>query len=179
MTGARVTRHGRRCSLDVVHGSPADHHDLEDAYRRHGDRLIRHATAIVGPVRAGDAVADAMVKVLRRGGLHDVLDVEAYLVRAVHNAALDLISSASRREQRELRAHLLQVASPDQPADLDLLRALADLSPRQRAVMWLAYWEDLGVDAIAELLDISAGSVRQHLARARAAMRDAVEGAAS
>ncbi len=147
----------------------------ERIYRDHATQLVRYATAIVGPTRAPDAVSDAMVGVLRRGGLEGATNPKAYMFRAVHNAAVDMLTSASRRTKRETRAHLLDIAAPDNPTDLDLLGTLADLSPRQRSVLWLAYWEDLTPAAIATVLDISEGSVRQHLNRARTAMRQALE----
>ena len=45
--------------------------------------------------------------------------------------------------------------------------AIETLSPRQRAVVFLTYWEDLDERAVAHRLHISVGSVRQHLHRAK------------
>ena len=45
------------------------------------------------------------------------------------------------------------------------------LSPQQRAVVVLTYWQDLTPSAVAELLDVSEGAVRKHLARARKHLR--------
>ncbi len=53
----------------------------------------------------------------------------------------------------------------------DVLEALSKLSPRQRAAAYLTYIEDLDEATVAETLGISAGSVRQHLGRARAKLR--------
>ena len=53
----------------------------------------------------------------------------------------------------------------------DVLDMVDRLSPRQRAVVYLAYWDDLDPAAIAQVLGVSEGSVRRHLARARAALR--------
>ena len=50
--------------------------------------------------------------------------------------------------------------------DPDLMRALATLSPRQRAVMVLRYFEDLTEVETAAALDCSVGSVKTHHARA-------------
>jgi RNA polymerase sigma-70 factor (sigma-E family) len=46
-----------------------------------------------------------------------------------------------------------------------LLRALAVVPPRRRAVLVLRYWEDLPVDQVAELLGCSAGTVRSQASR--------------
>lgn len=49
--------------------------------------------------------------------------------------------------------------------------ALADLSTRQRAVVFLTYWEDLDGPTIADRLGISLGTVRRYQARARKQLR--------
>jgi RNA polymerase sigma-70 factor (ECF subfamily) len=53
------------------------------------------------------------------------------------------------------------------PEDIDVLRAVGQLSLQQRAVVFLTYWEDLTPGAVAERLGVSEGSVKRHLARAR------------
>jgi RNA polymerase sigma-70 factor (sigma-E family) len=52
-----------------------------------------------------------------------------------------------------------------------LLRALAKLPPRQRAVLVLRYWNDLSVEETAAVLRCSAGTVKSHSARGRATLR--------
>jgi RNA polymerase sigma-70 factor (ECF subfamily) len=54
----------------------------------------------------------------------------------------------------------------------EILDAVLALSVQQRAVVVLTYWADLTPAAIGELLDISEGSVRRHLARARKRLRE-------
>jgi len=53
----------------------------------------------------------------------------------------------------------------------EVLEAVARLSPRQRAVVFLTYWDDLDPAAVASTLGLGEGSVRRHLARARARLR--------
>ena len=45
------------------------------------------------------------------------------------------------------------------------------LSVMQRAVVYLTYWEDLTPAAVAARLDVSEGTVKRHLARARSKLR--------
>jgi RNA polymerase sigma-70 factor (ECF subfamily) len=59
--------------------------------------------------------------------------------------------------------------------DPDVLRAVARLSMRQRAVVFLTYWSDLEPATVAGLLGIGEGSVRKHLARARARLRELLD----
>jgi RNA polymerase sigma factor (sigma-70 family) len=54
----------------------------------------------------------------------------------------------------------------------EILAAVFRLSIRQRAVVFLTYWEDLDPKAIADLLSISNGSVRRHLARGKTRLKE-------
>ena len=56
--------------------------------------------------------------------------------------------------------------------DLDVLEAVAKLSVRQRAAVMLTYWEDLPAGDVAARLGVSVGSVKRHLARARARLKE-------
>ncbi len=53
----------------------------------------------------------------------------------------------------------------------EVQQAVERLSVRQRAVVYLTYWEDMTDQMAADHLGISAGSVRRHLARARDHLR--------
>ena len=60
------------------------------------------------------------------------------------------------------------------PEDRDaVFGLLAQLSPRQRAVLVLRYYEDLSEAQIAEALGCSTGTVKAHASRALAALRGA------
>ncbi len=147
----------------------------DQVYRKHADALVRYATVLVGPDRAHDAVADAVLGVLKNGGLTDVGNAKAYLFRAVHNASVAIHTRTSRRERRELAAEAATAVGSLGEANLDVVAVVASLSPRQRSVIWLTYWEDLPPATIAVTLGISEGSVKRHLARARAAARKAMQ----
>ncbi len=149
--------------------------DEDQVYRKHADALIRYATVLVGPDRAHDAVADAVVGVLNNGGLADVDNAKAYLFRAVHNASVAIHTRTSRRERREIAAEAVATVGSLGEANLDVVAVVAGLSPRQRSVVWLTYWEDLPPRAVAATLGISEGSVKRHLARARVAVRKAIQ----
>jgi RNA polymerase sigma-70 factor (sigma-E family) len=67
---------------------------------------------------------------------------------------------------------------PDRPAAADaadlritLLDALGQLSPRDRAIVVLRYWEDHSIQTVAELLDLSPGVVKMQSMRALASLR--------
>lgn len=56
--------------------------------------------------------------------------------------------------------------SPDSDTRLDLLAALAELSPADRTVVVLRYWEDLSVAETARLLDLTESACRARSKRA-------------
>ena len=146
--------------------------DDVETYRRHAAELMRYATVLVGPDDAPDVVADAVVAAFASRSWHEVDNRRAYLYRAVLTRSASHHRSGRRRRHREERAAALVPAALDPPAPaVDAHRALAALSEQQRAVVFLTYWEDLAPAQIADLLDISDGAVRKHLARARDHLR--------
>jgi RNA polymerase sigma factor (sigma-70 family) len=144
---------------------------LEEAYRKYGEELIRFATGLVGPWDAGDVVSGAVEGCIASPAWVSVRDPRAYLFQSVLNEARQVRRSAIRRAAREARAvGGSRVRDPEVRADV--VDAVARLSVRQRAVVVLTYWDDLAPDAVAARLGISEGSVRRHLARARARLRE-------
>jgi len=150
-------------------GSPAG---LSDAaiYEQHADGLIRFATGLVGASDAADVLSTAMVNALSSRSWGQVTDKKPYLYRCVLNAARSTQRSGSRRRSRELRVAFREVPNAPETSP-EVWDAVKGLSPRQRAVVFLTYWEDLDAASVAHLLDLSEGSVKQHLARARAHLR--------
>jgi RNA polymerase sigma-70 factor (sigma-E family) len=97
---------------------------------------------------------------------------ESYVRRAMMTTYL---SWRGRRWQGEVPSDLPDVAetaSVDSDASVDLARALARLTPRQRAVVVLRYYEDLTETQTAAALGCSVGSVKTHHHRAITAPRE-------
>ena len=145
-------------------------------YRRHADELMRYATALVGPSDAPDVVIDGVLAAFATPGWSTVLNRRAYLYRAVLHRAISARRSNERRARREAIA-AVEERVPPQESSIDAHRALAHLSPQQRAVVYLTYWDDLAPSQIAVLLDVSDGTVRKQLARARDQLRRILDGA--
>jgi RNA polymerase sigma-70 factor (ECF subfamily) len=146
--------------------------DDADTYRRHAGELIRYATVLVGPDDAPDVVADAVLAAFGSPRWRHVEDRRAYLYRAVLTRSMSHHRSSSRRRRREAvdASRALRGRGNDE-SSIDAHRALAQLSEQQRAVTYLTYWEDLTPIQIAQLLDVSEGTVRKQLARAREHLR--------
>lgn len=141
-------------------------------------RLVRLAYQLTLDLgRAEDLVQDSLAKLWSQWPKVRDGAPEAYVRRTIVNGAI----SASRRRWRgeEPRWELPDRADPgagtDAIEDRDLLRReLARLTMTQRAVVVLRYAEDLSEKQVAELLGISAGSVKTHAFRGLARLRVAL-----
>lgn len=146
----------------------------EDIYRKYADDLVRFASGLVGPFDAPDVVSDACVRSFGSTGWSKVTNHRAYLYRSVLNEARSHHRSTLRRRLREIRSVTPDAATPDQ-IDVDVLAAVGKLSVQQRASVVLTYWEDLGPDEVGARLGITEGSVKRHLARARARLKELLD----
>lgn len=154
---------------------------LEEAYRAHADELIRYATAMVGVDDASDLVVDAMMKVFDGRGEELSATPEhhlrAYLYRAVYTRSLDHRRSQGRRRDRNtLYMRRETRSSVERDISIDAHRALGALSNQQRSVAFLVYWCDHSLADVAEILEVSEDTVRKQLARARARLREVLDG---
>jgi RNA polymerase sigma factor, sigma-70 family len=139
-------------------------------YSDYSPELVRFATGLVGTTDAPDVVANAFVQLMAAPVWATAQNHRALLYRRVLFEARSWQRTAVRRRSRESRSAGASVVEfPDlQP---EIAAAVDALSPQQRAVVFLTYWNDLTVSGVADLLDISEGSVRKQLARARKHLR--------
>jgi RNA polymerase sigma-70 factor (sigma-E family) len=141
-------------------------------------RLVRTAYLLTGSQHAAeDLVQTTLTKLyLAWDRIVDHQHVDAYAQRALVNEHRSTWRRASRRPE------VLSDAPPEtgQPApQYDGEREVVwqfvqGLPPRQRAVIVLRYYEDLSEAEIADLLGISAGTVKSQASRALAALRQRV-----
>ena len=178
---------GVRCDPDelISLARAGDLATLDHACRCYGQRLLDVARRKCRNEHdARDAVQDAMVA----AGQH-LTDfrgegsLEGWLVRMVTNACFRMrrgrknnsglhdteVVLVSDADDPELAARRSQLAER-------LGEALLVLKPEDRVLLLLAEAEDWTGPQIAEKLGLTAGAVRTRLTRARARMRDALEG---
>jgi RNA polymerase sigma-70 factor, ECF subfamily len=121
---------------------------------------------------ADDIVQDAFCRLLRAEV--DGLDREA-LRRYLFRIAGNLMADRWRRSAREASwLARLRGEHRTSPAGVDsegIGRELAKLTPRDRALLWLAYVEEHNHEEIASALGLARGSVKVLLSRARARLR--------
>ncbi|WP_341925218.1 SigE family RNA polymerase sigma factor [Nocardioides psychrotolerans] len=128
--------------------------------------LVRTAHLLTGsPDLGADLVQETLTKAYPRWDRVSRAEVpEAYVRRMMFNVFID----ARRRDsRRSAKARLLLVrtepsCSADPGERLDLWQQLMMLSPRERAVLVLRYYEDLKEVEIADVLGISTGSVKSY-----------------
>ena len=142
-----------------------------------GAALVRFAVVLTGDDhRAEDIVQDVLAKAylkwdrIVRAELPDV-----YIRRMVVNASRSWWRRPTNRETPVDRS-LDTAAGGDlstRIAERDSVwRLIAALSPRQRAVLALRYYEDLDDETIARILNCSPATVRVHAMRALTALRE-------
>jgi RNA polymerase sigma-70 factor (sigma-E family) len=137
--------------------------------------LFRSACLLCGDRdEAEDLVQTTLVKVVLGGRRLRRLDnIEAYARKTLVNTFIASRRRFWRREQAygELPDSVQPLTDAEADAGLVVRAALARLSPKQRAVLVLRYWEDLSVSATAELLSMRENTVKSHAARGLAALR--------
>ena len=141
-----------------------------EIYADHAVALVHFATVLVGPVDAQDVVSSAVLRSLGSSGWSQVQNHRSYLYQAVANEARNFYRNNGRRRNGEvgLSGQALVHLPEFRP---DVQQAVERLSVRQRAFVYLTYWEDMTNQMTADYLGISAGSVRRHLARAKTHLR--------
>jgi RNA polymerase sigma-70 factor, ECF subfamily len=141
--------------------------DLERLYDDHGQGLFAFLLNLTrSQVDTRDLLQDLFVKLARQPQImEDVRDERSFLLRMVHNSAIDLIRRRDTRQRNydNLASESAILFAPaDDPDELEfrqaLAEALAELPPEQRTVVHLKLWEGLTFEAIAHMLDIPANT---------------------
>lgn len=143
-------------------------------YVEHREGLMHFATTLVGASDASDVVADALESVLRSGVLRSADNPIGLMYRVVHDKARSFQRSAIRRRRRE-RNFIQELVVENPEVRPDVIAAVTGLSRRQKACVYLTYWQDLPPGEVADWLGIGEGSVKRHLARARSRLRKVLD----
>jgi len=143
-----------------------------------GDLLLRIATLLTCDVHiAEDVYQETLQRLAKRWPKVD--NPRAYCRRAMHNIVIDQ-RRARRRRPPELELFADYDSSDPRAGDRlaavelrpALLAALAALSPQQRAIVVLRYFDDRSETETADLLGVSVGTVKSTASRAMARLRE-------
>jgi RNA polymerase sigma-70 factor (ECF subfamily) len=153
---------------------------------RHGERALRLALRVLGDAAEAEEVAqEAFFRVWQAApGFDPAL---ARFTTWLHRIVLNLAIDRTRRRGQALASGLDAIAELADPAPGPeaaavaaqardaLAAALADLPPRQRAAIALAYEQELSGAEAAAALDISERALEGLLRRARLLLRSRLE----
>jgi RNA polymerase sigma-70 factor, ECF subfamily len=173
-------------------GDPAA---LDSLVKRHLARTYSHATRLTGNRdMAGDVVADALFRFSRAATrFKGESALSTYLHTLTRNCFLDLRSKALRRQTEGLddvaageeaptkRQFESSGPSPHVLAERGereqvILNAVEALPESQRELIALFYYNTLSYEDIALKLRVPVGTIKSRLHRARATLREVLEG---
>ena len=134
-----------------------------------GPTLFRVAFAILrNRTDCEDAAQNAVLKAYRNlGSLKQRSCFKTWLISILKNECFDMLKR--RRPTLDVTEQELsyEMAVPD----VDLNRAFDQLSPEERLTITLYYYEGYDTRKIAQLTEVSEGTVRSRLSRARSSLR--------
>jgi RNA polymerase sigma-70 factor (ECF subfamily) len=147
-------------------------------YEKYGEKVFASAYRIVGEHHAAaDLVQEVFVKIhgeLRRFKFESKFST--WLFRVTVNHALNRASEGSRHAR--IHEKIVRDGKGDpggtkegRPVDDEVQRALQELSPKLRTVISLRYLEGLSYEEIAEILELSIGTVKSRLFLAHETLR--------
>ena len=148
--------------------------DPDTLARRYAPAVYRLAYARTGcRADAEDVMQEVFLRLMKAKPVFDSeAHAKAWLLRVTANCAADFHRAARRRQAEPLSE---QVPAPEEPEG-DVLAAVCALPPKYRSAVHLFYYEELSVAEIAGILGLSRGAVKTRLSRARAMLRERLEG---
>ncbi len=165
----------------IARAQDGDREAFRELVESHRARAYALALRILRSAEDAEEVAqDSFVRVWTAlPGFRGESSFGTWLHRIVARRSFDRAQVMKHRRSRE-RAdeHLPEAAAPE-PEDEDTLRAaqlqrlVAGLSPAQRQVVTMFYFEGRSVEQVSAVLAMPENTVKTHLLRARAALRAA------
>ena len=153
----------------MVERGSGDRDEFTRWARARQQHLLRVALLMTDDVpRAEDLVQEALTQVAMRWSKLRSSSPDAYARTVIYHGN---VSWWRRRRGEVLLAEVVDRPAPGEPVERRVLvrRALGALTPRQRAVVVLRYFEDLSERDTSKVLGVSVGTVKSqtHLALRR------------
>lgn len=144
--------------------------DVEELFRLYRDDVYRLALSYTKSVQEAEDVCQGVFLKLME------CDVEpgkerAWLMQVTVNRCRNLLRSSWWKST----AALEETISVPGPEVNEVYRAVMELTPKYRVVVYLRYYEELTTKEIAGLLHITPTAVTTRMNRARAMLRDALK----
>jgi RNA polymerase sigma factor (sigma-70 family) len=152
----------------------ASRKELEAVYRARYLGYRRTLATVTGSYEsAHDVVQEAFARaLLRRRQFRGDAPLEAWVWRIALRVALD----ERAQSLRVLFDDTYEVGLVEPAHDPELAEALRGLPPRRRLIFFLRYFADLSYQEIAEVCEISVGTVSATIAQARSELAEMLQG---
>lgn len=178
---AQISVH-RLSDLELFHllreKKPLAEAAFAELYTRHSSRIYAYCRYVFGDdEQTKDIFQETFTRFYESAQTErDMSNVAAYLLIIARNACLN----AKRRTRKTVTFDEYQLPHYDKPPErtemLQLIQMAMELLPDEyREAFFLREFEDLSYNDIASILDISAGTVRVRVTRARQKVREILE----
>ncbi len=164
----------------IATGNPADYDELIRRYQSDVRNWLRHLTG--DSARADDLAQETFIRAWQR--LHTISDgkrFKGWIMKIAYNMFLQSsrrqgrekrLAEALGREQLAVESHV----TAGRDADVaDLPRMLAQLTEEERVTMVLCYAYGMSHQEITELVEMPLGTVKSHIRRGAARIRERFE----
>ncbi|MBO4753615.1 MAG: sigma-70 family RNA polymerase sigma factor [Bacteroidales bacterium] len=146
--------------------------EVETLFRQHYAAMYRLARTILYDAdESKDVVSDVFVRLLRGDVVVQADKMEGYLMMAVRNRCLDVLSHKSVREQveklfsQELKQHRTATRNEDDRLDRLMLYIERELPPLSQQILRLRFLREMSYEEVAQEVGVSKVTVYNHLSQ--------------
>jgi len=145
---------------------------LEMLYSQHGPAILRYVHRLVGRKMAEDVLQDTFVQAVAHvDRLDGLVSPKAWLFTVARNMAINHLRKKPVPVQIAWDS-LVQWPATEEDHLEPMRRAIQTLSPDLRETVLLRWYDELGYEEIAQILQIPLGTVRSRLHHALRKLRE-------
>ncbi len=144
--------------------------EIETLFRQHYAAMYRLARTILYDAdESKDVVSDVFVRLLHNNPSVQVEKMEGYLMMAVRNRCLDVLSHKSVREQveklfsEELKQRHIIARNEDERLDRLMQYIEGELPPLSQQILRLRFLQEMTYEEVAQEVGVSKVTVYNHL----------------
>ena len=144
--------------------------EIETLFRQHYAAMYRLARTILYDAdESKDVVSDVFVRLLHNNPSVQVEKMEGYLMMAVRNRCLDVLSHKSVREQveklfsQELKQRHIIARNEDERLDRLMQYIERELPPLSQQILRLRFLQEMTYEEVAQEVGVSKVTVYNHL----------------
>lgn len=157
---------------------------LELSYKTHYNLLFNYGLKFINdPALIEDLIQDIFVKLCKRGNADDINDLKVYLLRALRNAIYDHYATLhdslhiddiefSLSDDEDSFRHFFSRDDEETHQYHSLLKAIHNLPPQQKQILYLFYIKELSHKEIGEILDITPQASMNSVSKALRKLRE-------